>query len=382
MRCGRAFLFILFIFTGLTQAQATPTSMTRPDAPPLATRGNYAVGVQTLELTDTARSRTFIVEVWYPASSDEAILYNTVIGQTPVSISGQALRDTNPLEGPYPLIIASHGQPGTRFQFAYLSEHLASLGFVVASIDHRGSTYQDLSQQDYVSSIVYRPQDILFALDEIPKMISSADNSKVGLMGYSYGGYSVINAAGAGLDSKALSDYCLTATDKGPCFVLPFFASLEEVRGIEHVKPDPRIKAVFAMAPYGQPWLGKTSLSNLKVPLFIAVGENDDIATYARDANQYFRNAGSEYKYLLTLEAAQHNPFVECPLDVYSNWTDFERCSEPVWSHQRAHDITKHFASSFFSKFLQDDESTGEFLSEDLTGFKPRTTVGVKLETQ
>ena len=262
--------------------------MTRPDAPPLATRGSYSVAVKTLKLTDSSRSRSFTVEVWYPSNADEDILYNTVIGQTPVNIPGQAQRDATPLEGSYPLIITSHGQPGTRFQFAYLSEHLASRGFVVASIDHTGSTYQDLTQQDYVSSIVYRPQDILFALDEIPKIISSADNSKVGLMGYSYGGYSVINAAGAGLDGQALSDYCLTAEDKGPCFVLPFFAGLEEVRGIEHVKADSRIKAVFAMAPYGQPWISERSLQNLKVPLFIAVGENDDIATYHRDGLEYF----------------------------------------------------------------------------------------------
>ncbi len=354
--------------------------MTRPDAPPLATRGNYSVGVQTLELTDSSRSRSFTVEVWYPSNADEDILYNTVIGQTPVNIPGQAQRDATPLEGSYPLIITSHGQPGTRFQFAYLSEHLASQGYVVASIDHTGSTYQDLSQEDYISSIVYRPQDILFALDEIPKTLSSADGSKVGLIGYSYGGYSVINAAGAGLDGKALGDYCLTAADKGPCFVLPFFAGLEEARGIDQVKADPRIQAIFTMAPYGQPWFGKTSLASLKVPLFIAVGENDDIATHARDASQYFQNAGSANKYLLTLSAAQHNPFVECPVDVYSNWTDFERCSEPVWNHQRAHDITKHFASAFFGQFLQGDESADGFLSADLNGFKPRTTVGVKLE--
>lgn len=218
MRCVYIILFL--ISTGFTHVQGVP--MIRPDAPPLATRGNYSVGVQTLELSDTARSRSFTVEVWYPSNAEEAILYDTVIGQTPVRIPGHALRDASLLSGSFPLLITSHGQPGIRFQFAYLSEHLASMGFVVASIDHSGSTYQDLTQQDYVSSIVYRPQDILFALDEIPKIISSADNSKVGLMGYSYGGYSVINAAGAGLDGKALSDYCLTSADKGPCFVLPF----------------------------------------------------------------------------------------------------------------------------------------------------------------
>jgi hypothetical protein len=103
---------------------------------------------------------------------------------------------------------------------------------------------------------------------------------------------------------------------------------------------------------------------------------------YARDGLEYFRRAGSENKYLLTLEAAQHNPFVECPPEMQANWTDYERCSEPVWDHERAHDIVKHFASSFFGKFLQEDEEAGQYLEVDLPGFKPRTTVGVRLEVE
>ena len=357
-------------------------SSPRPDAPPLATRGSYSVGVKTLQLTDASRSRSFTVELWYPSlESDEAIVYDTVIGETPVKISGRAKRDSESLDEKFPLIIASHGQPGMRFQVAYLNEHLASRGFVVASIEHTGSTYQDLTQQDFISSIVYRPQDILFALGEIPKLLPSADGENVGLMGYSYGGYSAINAAGAGLDGQALSEYCQIAADKGPCFALPFFAALEQARGINVITADPRIKAVFVMAPYGQPWFGAKSLGNLKVPFFVAVGENDDVAVYERDGLEYFRQAASERKYLLTLEAAQHNPFVECPPELRGNWTDFERCSEPVWDHERAHDIMKHFASSFFGAFLQADEDARAFLDLSLPGFKPRTTVGVRLES-
>jgi predicted dienelactone hydrolase len=362
---------------------AQGATMIRPDAPPLAARGSYFVGVQTLELRDTSRSRTFTVEVWYPTSApDEDIIYNTLLGETPVRLSGRATRNAVPLKEKFPLIVASHGQPGVRFQYAYLCEGLASRGFVVAAIEHTGSTYKDITQLDYVISLAYRPQDILFAVDEIPKRIASADANNVGLLGYSYGGYSVINAAGAGLDGAAFTQYCQTAADKGPCFALPFFADLEKARGVSVVKTDPRIKAVFVMAPYGQPWIGEKSLSNLDVPLFVAVGENDDVAVYERDGLEYFRRAGSQEKYLLTLAAAQHNPFVECPPDAMKSWTDYERCSEPVWDHDRAHDIVKHFAAAFFGKFLQGDEKAGEFLETSLPGFKPRTTLGVRLEVR
>lgn len=357
--------------------------MNRPDAPPLAVRGSYNVGVKTLQLTDAGRSRTFALEVWYPSSEpDASITYNSIIGETPVKITGRAKRDAAPIAEKFPLIVASHGQPGIRFQSAYLMEQLASKGFVVASLEHTGSTYTDLTQQDYVTSLVYRPQDILFAMDKVPKRISSADGNTIGLLGYSYGGYSVINAAGAGLDGEAFGEYCRTSADKGPCFALPFFEDLEQARGINVIQADPRIKAVFVMAPYGQPWLGEKALANLKVPFFVAVGENDDVAVYERDGLEYFRRAGSENKYLLTLEKAQHNLFVACPEELRSNWTDFERCSEPVWNHERAHDIVKHFASAFFGQYLRADSSAGEFLATDLPGFRPRTTLGIRLETQ
>jgi predicted dienelactone hydrolase len=380
--CSLIVIFVLIVF-GASITLSQGVVMNRPDAPPLAARGTYNVGVRTLQLTDGSRSRAFTVEVWYPSTEPDApIVYESVIGETPVKISGQAKRDAAPLAEKFPLIIASHGQPGIRFQYTYLNEALASRGFVVASTEHTGSTYTDLTQQDYVTSLVYRPQDILFALEELPKLILSADRGNVGLLGYSYGGYSVINAAGAGLDGEAFAEYCRTAADKGPCFALPFFAGLEQARGINAVQADPRIKAVFVMAPYGQPWLGETSLANLKIPFFVAVGENDDVAVYERDALQYYQRAGSENKYLLTLEGAQHNPFVECPEELATTWTDFERCSEPVWNHERAHDITKHFASAFFGQYLQGDTSVGEFLASDLPGFKPRTTLGVRLEVK
>ncbi len=373
---------VLLFCSGIVWGQGA--NVKRPDAPPLATPGNFVVGVKTLQFTDTSRqNRVITAEVWYPtAGAQQSLTYESVVGQTPVKIAGRANRDAVPANGKFPLVVASHGQPGTRFQFAYLNEHLASRGFVVASLDHPGSTYQTLTQQNYISSIVDRPLDILFAIGEVAKQIPSADANNMGLLGYSYGGYSVINAAGAGLDSAALGEYCRANNNEGPCFALPFFAQLESVRGLTIAKPDPRIKAVFTMAPYGQPWIGARSLANFKLPLFVAVGEADDVATYGRDALEYFRKAGSQNKYLLTLTAAQHNPFVECPAEVRGREEDYWRCWEPVWDQERSHDLARHFAAVFFGRFLQNNTQAGSFLNVNLPGFKPRTTVGVKLETR
>jgi predicted dienelactone hydrolase len=357
----------------------------RPDAPPLAARGNHRVGVKTLELTDESRARKLTLEVWYPATLADAqaeqTIYKATIGSTKFDLPGRAARDANLEPGKFPLVILSHGQPGSRFMMSYLTEHLASCGFVVAAIDHTGSTYDDLTQESYVSSIVDRPLDILFSIDAVAASIANADSSNVALMGYSYGGYSSLNAAGMGLDKENLEAYAQGAGNDGPSFILPFIDDLSKVRGSNVVKPDPRVKAVFVMAPYGIPWLSPDQFASMEISLFVACGRQDDVALYERDAQMAFKLSGAPSKYLLTLEAALHNPFTNNPpIEARANFKDFERWFEPVWDMERLHDITKHFASAFLNQSLNRDATAAQYLQTDLFGFLPRTTVGLTLE--
>ena len=363
-------LFLVFTFS-MVMAQGT-------GQPPLSARGSHFVGVQTLNLTDTARSRTLKIEVWYPTDEkDGATFYDAMLGPTPTRLLGQAKRGAAPTTKKFPLIVVSHGQPGTRYQLAYLGEHLASWGFVVANLEHTGSTYQDTTDADYVTSLVYRPEDILFAIAELPNFIANADNSNVGLVGYSYGGYSAVNAAGVPLDKAALTEYCQKTNDEGPCFVLGDFYRLEAARGAT-IKTDPRIKAIFVMAPYGEPWLGAKSLAKLKVPLFVAGGTNDTAAVYERDVLKYFHRAGSTKKYLLTFAGANHNIYAECPEAVRG----VENCFDPVWDQTQAHVLLEHVATAFFETFLQGDQAARAYLEPDLPdvqlGTIPKVTLKVK----
>ncbi len=366
-------LVIFIVMVPFVKAQATVA-----DQPPLAARGPHYVGVRTLNLTDERRDRTLKAEVWYPTDEqDEATFYDAMLGPTPAKLPGRAKRDAKPTTKTFPLIIVSHGQPGTRYQLAYLGEHLASYGFVVANLEHTGSTYQDTTDADYVTSLVYRPEDILFAIAELPNFIANTDNSNVGLVGYSYGGYSAVNAAGVPLDKAALTEYCQKTNDEGPCFVLGDFYRLEAARGAT-IKADPRIKAIFVMAPYGEPWLGAKSLAKLKVPLFVAAGDKDDVAVYAQNGLEYFRRAGSVNKYLLTLAGAQHNPYAECPESVRG----VENCFDPVWEPDQAHALIEHFATAFFGTVLQGDDADRQYLKPDLPGLNQVVMPGVTLEVR
>jgi dienelactone hydrolase len=116
--------------------------------------GPYAAGVTTLTLADRG------VEVWYPVdpADTEGLETSPYFIREFLSDAAQAVLadaeerlqiDLNPpfatdayreapasTDGPFPLVLFSHGSPAFRTQSTFLTTHLASWGFVVASIDH------------------------------------------------------------------------------------------------------------------------------------------------------------------------------------------------------------------------------------------------------
>ena len=168
---------------------------TRPDAPALALPGPHPVGVTTLELinpgqvdvlhsTDAIRryDRRLVVELWFPATpgSGEGQPYHTILrdGQTPVTLHGAARRGAKPAGTDYPLVILSHGYPGNRMLMSHFGEHLASHGYVVASLDHPDSTYADKSA--LASTLVNRPLDTEFVRQALA---DRADTRRAAIIG-------------------------------------------------------------------------------------------------------------------------------------------------------------------------------------------------------
>lgn len=188
----------------------------RPDAPDLAAYGAAPVGVRTIELVNNDQidivaidpkapkpdplpryDRALTVEVWYPAA--EGVTGETAFpamirdGKTIVTLHGRAMRDVAPGEGKWPLVIVSHGYPGNRYLLSHLAENIASKGYVVASIDHRDSTYDDKTA--FGSTLVNRPLDQIFVLSEMARLGGDGesflngivDSENSALIGYSMG---------------------------------------------------------------------------------------------------------------------------------------------------------------------------------------------------
>jgi len=390
-----------------------------PDAPELSAKGNYKVGVKTFELVnpnqvdilnskegkDPLYNRPITIEVWYPASIKEnstPVVYKDVMGTrgdslrplVPFTFKGRAYRDAQPdtENGKFPLIVVSHGYVGSRFLMTYLTENLASKGYVVAAIDHTDSTFKDANA--FYSTLLNRPKDIRFVINEMGKMDQAGSKhllegvinvNNTAIIGYSMGGYGVLNVGGAGY-SDALGEFFRGMTG-GSKAIQMNLASNPEYQKLT----DDRIKAIIAFAPWGMErgvW-DLEGLKGLKTPTLFIAGDQDDISGYEKGIKAIYEGAVHADRYLLTFKNARHNiapnpPPSESlapglPIDEYY------RYAEPSWDSRKLNNVNQHFITAFlgihlknedYGKYLKLQENSNE---KDWTGFKPRSSTGMEL---
>ena len=417
-------ILVLILFTTCSIAQVNDPSFiigdALPDAPELSPRGDYKVGVRTLELihknqvhilqskggTDPLYDRHLKIEVWYPAIIPQGktalVTYYSTLGLwkdsarplIPFTFNGRALRDAAPdlSAGKFPLIIVSHGYPGSRLLLTYLTENLASKGYVVVAIDHTESTYSDRSP--FQSTLLNRPKDILFVLNELAYLAKPgsknfltglADADNTALIGYSMGGYGVLNAAGAGYSNKL--DTTFSQMTGGSKAIKLRTAINDDFKA----SYDPRIKAVVAFAPWGMQrgvWDAE-GLQGLKVPTLFVAGNLDDVSGYEDGTKAIYKGAVNANRYLLTYENARHNvapnPPPAASLKAGVSFNEYYHYAEPSWNEYRINNINQHFVTAFLGIYLK-QKDYGKYLDvpehsneKGWTGFKPRSATGLEL---
>ena len=414
-------------------AQTNRIDLVTPSAPELAAFGPHAVGVRTLTAVDrnrpnilrttaggaTARyERPFTLEVWYPAVLAPGQLqegeYRTIAREPSIAVTlrGRAVRDAAPLAsaGAMPLVVISHGYPGNRFLMSHLGENLASKGYVVASIDHPDSTYDD--QTAFGSTLYNRAFDQLFVLNEIARLgavgsgsplAGVVDASRTAIIGYSMGGYGVLNVVGGAYREAAVSFPAAppngllrerTAADPA------YRASI-----------DPRVKAAIAIAPWGMQvgFWDAQGLAGIRTPMLFVAGSADDVAGYEKGTRAIYEAAVNAERYLLTFLNASHNAGapLPAPQETYTpaegtRSSPFTHYADAVWDTTRMNNILQHFVTAFVdvhlkgladrrtyldvvpngkdAVFAQDRDGNPQPAHTYWKGFKRGTAVGLVLE--
>jgi predicted dienelactone hydrolase len=414
----------LMSLAALPAAAENRIDVIRPDAPALAAYGDYKVGVQTMTFTnmgqvDVAQTqadgdiptydRPLTVEIWYPAAADTAAggSYQAMMRDgTDVTLQGQAVRDAAALTGEtFPLVIISHGYPGNRWLLGHLGENLASKGYVVASIDHTDSNYDDMG--NFGSTLYNRPWDQKFVIDSMELLDGDlgaiTDASNTAVVGYSMGGYGALILAGAGLTEA------ITSSDYAP----PQGLLERNVMGSDtHAElEDDRIKAFAAFGPWGnnRGFWDANGLAGIDKPLLLIAGSVDDVSEY--DAIRgIFDGAVNSDRHLLTYLNANHNAGAPMPspeegyaINETLGWAPFEHYGDAVWDNVRMNNIAQHFVTAWVDQNLKGADMSeyfdltpnaadGVWAVDDAgaptqdntywTGFANRTAVGLTFESK
>ena len=408
-------LLLAALACALASAQSTSYYSVPPvDSPVLAARGQWPVGVRTLDLVHAAQpdilrfdaasgkaplaDRTLKVEVWYPAvipaGQREHTVYESSMPHSPqpgvpesFQIAGKALRDAPPIAGQaFPLVVVSHGYPGSRTFLTYLTENLASKGYVVAAIDHTDSVWgRELA---FSSTLLNRANDQTFTIEELStRALGPADflhglldPARVAVIGYSMGGYGALATAGAGYSKQGAG----VRTVPGG-YLEPWTAESPAYRA----RHRENLKAMVAIAPWGaQPpqnnWDAQ-GLSGIRVPSLFIAGDQDDVSGFEAGTKKIYENAVNSDRYLLVYQNARHNvggnPTPPEAMGTFAIRGFFE---EPVWRKERIGAINQHMITAFLDLYVKGDESRRAYLdgaSADgaWKGFQRRWSLGLEL---
>ena len=297
-----------------TADSAAPATIAPPAPTAAAQDGPYAVGARTIRFTDP-RGKELVVEVWFPAVVEDGASPDPY---PPTTLARAAVRDPSAdLRGaPYPVIGFSHGFAGIRFQSVYLTEHLASHGFVVIAPDHARNTFLDLDESAVVDVLIERPGDVAEAVDEVFRQ-ATGDGWAAGLVedgpwiaaGHSFGSYTSLVLGGGQVDYTGVEAFCEQSWNLACSFAATRDADEVQARVDGTRTVDPRVTGVVPMSPclwyaFGANGEGLAHAA----PALMLAGDRDQVLEYREDARPTFdHHAGPAM--LATFSRAGHYAF-------------------------------------------------------------------------
>jgi predicted dienelactone hydrolase len=301
----------------------------------------------------TPDAPTTTVALYYPTMAAPR-----VVAMGPFSID--AAIGGKPVDKVKALILLSHGISGTELGHSVLAQALARNGYLVAALRHPGDNWQDRSLLEKSPERYFdeRPRQASRVIDAVladpawkDRIATDSQGPRVGALGHSAGGYTVLALAGAVPDLSRLRRHCQAEASADPIFCslgrstdapLPSPATSSSLK-------DTRVRAVVAMVPTGVLLTAK-SLATVSSATLIYQAELDRFLVPRFHAEWVAKNLPAAN--LRRVPNAWHFAFMDTPSmfinspdgDVAANPPGFDRAA---FQTQLGLEITAFFDKTF-----------------------------------
>nr|WP_218627553.1 alpha/beta fold hydrolase [Pseudomonas sp. dw_612] len=234
-----------------------------------------SVGFQSSTLPDPQNERPVQMVVWYPTAST---VTPQLFGDNPVFVGALAVPNAPPAAGEHPLVVISHGFGGNWINQTWLASALAHRGYIVAAVNHPGTTSRDRNPQA-AAQLWQRPADLSRAIDAVtaqPERFGVVAKNRIAAVGHSLGGWTVLEIAGARFDPDRFAKDCKVHAKLAGCTVYqqmnPASTPESKARLAADLR-DKRVTAVVSLDLGLSRGMTDESLAKLLVPtLVIAAG--------------------------------------------------------------------------------------------------------------
>jgi predicted dienelactone hydrolase len=226
------------------------------------------------------------VGIWYPSKDATA--------PQPLGLFQQTVANNGAVAGHgLPLIVMSHGTGGS-FEGHYdTALALAEAGFVVAAVTHTGDNYRERTQ---VGRLENRPRHIKVLIDYMlaswPRH-DAIDPARVGMFGFSAGGFTTLVAIGGTPDLTTIAPFCAVHADDWACRMfkernITIAVAAAAGQPAPNWVHDPRIKAAVIAAPALGYTFSAKALAAVTVPIQLWRGERDEILPHPNYAQTVY----------------------------------------------------------------------------------------------
>ena len=341
--------------------------------PDIRQMGPFQVAQQTWILTDSSRQ--------FPAGSERDRQFRVLIYHPKGEPSEWR-------EGKTPVVVMSHGLASNPEDRGNLATHLASYGFMVALPQHPGSDTQHvtdllagLNREVFsVNEFIDRPLDISYVINELEfrnaeEFGDRLDLENVGLLGHSFGGYTVLALAGATIDPAHLRADCERQGYLNVSLLLQCRALV--LPSIPETFRDERVTAVVAVNPVNNSIFGPEGLSQVEIPVALVAGSLDPAAPAIFEQLLSFPWITSPDKYLMLSEGQAHVDFSQLDAGISQTLNSLSDLTLP--SPDLLHGYGNALSLAFFETFVAQQTDYEMYLNPSYTRYISQEPFGIYL---